>query len=541
MLYRSPILGGMDVSEIHRAATAAAIDDLEDLPLGTQVHGAYERPAHAFAPQIDVSHLHITHAAPAAPALRGPRDMVRPLRLFHGHHHRLLLLGSLEACVVVAAFYAALILRFQAWESAVLADAVGPVWPRILLCAMIFPACLGSMGLYDLHQRAAFTGIAARIGVAVTMAEIALMCVFYAMPSLFVGRGVMGFTGAFAFVGLVTLRFAYLKVVDVELFKRRVVVWGAGQHAASIGTRMRRRADQRGYRVVAYMVAPGETPVVHDAKRISDHADVLAYLAQHRVEEVVVAMDDRRRGFPTALLRECRMRGIRVCDVVGFLEEESGHVNVDLARPSWFIFSEGFRCDLMRVSGKRAFDILIATGLLLATLPITLATAVAIWLEDRGPVLYRQTRVGQHGAHFRILKFRSMRMNAESPGNAVWASRNDPRVTRVGSFIRRTRIDEIPQAINVLLGHMSFVGPRPERPEFVESLARTIPLYAERHFVKPGITGWAQVRFPYGSSEDDSRQKLGFDLYYVKNHDLAFDLVIMLRTVETVLFRVGSR
>ena len=546
------------MSDIPRAAAMATIDDLDDMGLVAHAHAAFEPKAHGAS--IDVAHLHrldqaaaaaiaihgdgahLHRVAPlAAPAAAAPSDgMVRPLRIFHGHYHRLVLLASLEACVVMAALYAALVLRFQAWQPEALAAAVGPLWTRYLLCAAIFPACLASMGLYDLRQRAGFAGIAVRVAIAVAMAQAALMCAFYALPTLFVGRGVLGFTGAFALVGLVAVRCAYLTLVDVELFKRRIVVWGAGQHAANIGARLRRRADQRGFKVVGYLAASGERQVVLGARRIEESVRLFEYLALNRVEEIVVAMDDRRRGFPERFLRDCRMRGIRVRDIVNFLEDESGHVNVDLARPSWLIFSEGFRSDVLRVSGKRAFDIAASLALLVFLLPIALVAAVAIWIEDRGPVLYRQNRVGQHGRTFRMLKFRSMRADAESRG-PVWAAKNDPRVTRVGAFIRRARIDEIPQVVNVLAGHMSLVGPRPERPEFVDRLARTIPFYAERHFVKPGITGWAQLRFPYGSSDADAREKLGFDLYYVKNHDLVFDLWVLLRTVEIVLFRVGSR
>jgi sugar transferase (PEP-CTERM system associated) len=234
------------------------------------------------------------------------------------------------------------------------------------------------------------------------------------------------------------------------------------------------------------------------------------------------------------------MRGIKVRDIVAFLEDESGHVNVEIAKPSWLIFSEGFQSNVLGAAGKRAFDITVALLVLLLSLPIALAAALAVWLEDRGPVFYRQRRTGQHGRPFEMIKFRSMRMNAESNG-ATWAAKNDPRVTRVGDFMRKTRIDEIPQVINVLRGDMSFVGPRPERPQFVASLANTIPFYMERHFLKPGITGWAQVSFPYGATEADAREKLGYDLYYVKNYGILFDLVILLRTVEIVVFRVGSR
>ena len=534
------------MGDIDRAVATATLEELDEAALASTRGGAFDAPPrHGYAGTIDVTNVHRIApmpkaAMPSSAATASSPAWDQPLRLFHGHYHRLAFLGSLEASVAVAAFYVAVLLRFGSVQLEVLGDSFGLLWPRALLCAALVPACLASMGLYDLHHRLGFNGVVARIAIAIGMAQVALVLLFYAMPAFFIGRGVMMFTMAITFVSLVAIRYAYLKLVDEDVFKRRIAVWGAGEHAASIGTRLRRRADQRGFKVVGYLAAEGEAMVVRGARYLDNRADLFAFLAANRVEEIVVAMDDRRRGFPEAFLRDCRMRGIMVQDIVAFLEDESGHVNVDLARPSWLIFSEGFRCDLLRTTGKRAFDMVVALALLVLTLPVTLATALAIWLEDRGPVLYRQPRVGQQGRVFPMLKFRSMRTDAEAKG-AVWAMRNDPRVTRVGAFIRRARIDEIPQAVNVLLGEMSFVGPRPERPEFVERLSRTIPFYAERHFVKPGITGWAQVKFPYGASDAEAREKLGFDLYYVKNHNLVFDLVVLLRTVEVVLFRMGSR
>jgi sugar transferase (PEP-CTERM system associated) len=280
---------------------------------------------------------------------------------------------------------------------------------------------------------------------------------------------------------------------------------------------------------------------VPHADLIASDGDLLRFAVRHQVEEIIVAMDDRRQGFPENFLRECRLRGIAVQDIVSFLERESGRVCIELAQPSWLIYSEGFRSNVLRLAVKRAFDLCVAAILIAATAPVMLLTAIAIFLEDRGPILYSQVRAGKNGRQFRMLKFRSMSVNAEPGAKAIWAQRNDPRVTKVGAFIRRYRIDELPQALNVLLGHMSVVGPRPERPTFVASLSRSIQYYSERHYVKPGITGWAQVRYPYGASETDAREKLGYDLYYVVNHNLAFDLMVLLQTVEIVLLRIGSR
>jgi sugar transferase (PEP-CTERM system associated) len=261
------------------------------------------------------------------------------------------------------------------------------------------------------------------------------------------------------------------------------------------------------------------------------------------VDEIVIAMDDRRREFPVRELLDCRLNGIEVIDIVSFLERETGRVHVDVLNPSWIIFAAGFRRDALRQASKRAFDLLASLALVLLTWPFMLLTAIAIMFEDgpRAPLLYRQRRVGLDGKDFHVLKFRSMRVDAEGDGKARWATGSDDRVTRVGRVIRKVRIDELPQIFNVLRGDMSFVGPRPERPEFVSQLAESIPYYEERHCAKPGITGWAQICYPYGASEKDSLEKLQYDLYYVKNQSLLFDLMILLQTVEVVLLGKGGR
>jgi len=240
-------------------------------------------------------------------------------------------------------------------------------------------------------------------------------------------------------------------------------------------------------------------------------------------------------------LLECKLQGISIVDLPTFFERETGYVQLNSLSASWMIFSEGFSKTGFRRLLKRAFDICVSCAMLVATLPIILLAALAIWRESGRPILYRQTRVGEAGKVFEILKFRSMRIDAEKDGIARWAQKDDDRITRVGKFVRLTRIDELPQLLNVLRGDMSFVGPRPERPPFVHDLSRKVPFYGSRHSVRPGITGWAQVRYPYGASLDDAVQKLQFDLYYVKNHSLFLDLVILLQTAHVVLFGKGAR
>ena len=465
------------------------------------------------------------------------------MRFFNQHVHRLALLALIEAAVVVGSVYAAMLVRFHDIYSGFPTFEAIPdlIWPRALAIAVVFLASLAALGLYQLHQRARFNGVLVRVGLAIVLGEVALALVFYVVPPLFVGRGVALLIGGFSACGLALVRFAFINLVDEEMFKRRVLVWGAGHRAASIGQRLRRRTDQRGFRIIGYLRAPGDAERVRDAEPMESASGLVRLALRHKVEEIVVAMDDRRANFPTEELLECRLRGIRVTDILTFLERESGRVSVDLVHPSWLIFSEGFRCDFFRLSSKRCFDIAVSLWILLAAAPVALLAMLAILLEDGGPIFYTQVRVGQNGRKFKIYKLRSMRVDAERHGQAQWASAGDSRVTFVGAVIRRLRIDEVPQLVNVLLGHMSFVGPRPERPAFVESLARAIPYYEQRHFVKPGITGWAQVRYSYGASEKDAREKLEYDLYYVKHHTLAFDLMVLLQTVEIVLFRIGAR
>jgi sugar transferase (PEP-CTERM system associated) len=465
------------------------------------------------------------------------------LRIFGGHIHRLGLLALVEALAVVAALHAAIFIRFAGASAPIDTFEVsrGPLWPRAVALAIVFILALASVGLYQLRQRARFAGVLVRLLIAVGVAHVALALLFYAAPALDLGRGVLGLTAGFALIGLALTRYVFLRTVDEEFFKRRILVWGGGTRARSIGQRLRRRTDQRGFRVVGYVRAPGDGGEIPKGPLFRASTGLVRLALRSRIEEIVVAMDDRRAGFPSDALLECRLRGIQVSDLLCFLERESGRVSVELMHPGWLIFSSGFRCDFLRLATKRAFDVAVSLGILVATAPLALITALAVYLEDRGPVLYRQLRCGQDGRVFRVLKFRSMRVDAEADGRPVWASPNDSRTTRVGAWIRRLRIDELPQLLNVLAGHMSLVGPRPERPEFVAELARTVPFYSERHFVKPGITGWAQVRYGYGASEKDAMAKLEYDLYYVKHHSLALDLMVLLQTVEIVLFRIGAR
>jgi sugar transferase (PEP-CTERM system associated) len=356
------------------------------------------------------------------------------------------------------------------------------------------------------------------------------------------GRGVMVIAAIFAIGGSCAARAIFDRAVDTDMLKRRVLVYGAGTRALSLA-HLRRRSERLGHVLVGFVSAPGEEISVPAERVLQDDSDLPALCRRLNVDEIVVAMQDRRREFPLADLLECRLGGMDITDLVTFLERETGRVRVDLMSPGWVIFGGGFRRDTLRRFVARMVDLIASVIIVLISLPVMLLTAIAIKLEDgiKSDVFYRQARVGFRGRLFNLLKFRSMRADAEKAGQAVWAQQNDPRVTRVGAIIRKLRIDELPQILNVLKGHMSFVGPRPERPQFVDELSARIPYYAQRHTVKPGITGWAQICYPYGSSEHDSLQKLQYDLYYIKHSSILFNIAILLQTAEVVFMGKGAR
>ena len=307
---------------------------------------------------------------------------------------------------------------------------------------------------------------------------------------------------------------------------------------------MRRRADRQGFTIVGFVRADGEEPRIDGERIINLQQPLAEYTRQTEIDQLVIALDDERQGLPTEELFQCRMNGVKVFDLVNFFEREAGKILVDFASPAWMSFTHGFSSSSSSKKGKRWFDLCVSFVLLMFAWPVMLLTATGHLAGRRFSALRcSSTRSGwvctvrNSGS----VKFRSMSVDAEGDGKARWATPNDSRVTRVGSFIRRTRIDELPQILNVLAGDMAFIGPRPERPEFVKDLAERIPYYNARHCVKPGITGWAQLCYPYGASENDAKQKLQFDLYYVKHHSLFLDFMIMLNTVEVVLFGKGAR
>ncbi len=414
-----------------------------------------------------------------------------------------------------------------------------------ILFGLVMPITMLAMGLYQSRFRGGVLGVFLRSVVGFCCGAAILALLYYVIPALFLGRGVFGLAIIIAFFMVGTIRPLFFYYVDKDVLKIRVLVLGAGDRAASISQRMRRRVDRRGFRIVGYVPLDSDNSVVLDESnliRLGDRS-LIDMARDTGADEIVVAADERRNGIPLNDLLECKLHGIDVIDLLSFFEREQGKLPLDILRPDWLIYSDGFRHGVVRDVFKRMFDIFASVFILMLVWPFIAICALAIKLEEGkdAPILYRQVRVGYRGKSFDVFKFRSMSVDAEKPGVAQWATKNDSRVTRVGAIIRKTRIDEIPQIFNVLRGDMSFVGPRPERPQFVSELAKEIPYYHERHAVKPGITGWAQVCYPYGASIKDSSQKQEFDLYYIKNHTIFLDMLILCQTAEVVLFGKGAR
>ena len=455
-----------------------------------------------------------------------------------------LILAVLEFGICVAAVFVAVYVRFDGTQITQV-DSINSPFATSVLFGLVMPITMMAMGLYQSRFRGGILGVFLRSVIGFICGAAILALLYYLIPPLYLGRGVFALAIVIAFFMVGTIRPIFFYYVDRDLLKIRVLVLGAGNKAASIGRRLRRRVDRRGFRIVGYIKLPTDASVEVDPDSLADldGASLLEFAIANDIDEIVVAADERRSGLPLEQLLECKLHGLDVIDLLSFFEREQGKLPLDILRPDWLIYSDGFERGAFRDVSKRLFDIVASLLILAITWPFMLLGALAIKLEEgfAAPVFYRQVRVGYLGRPFEVLKFRSMTVDAEKSGGAQWATQNDARVTVVGQFIRKTRIDELPQILNVLRGDMSFVGPRPERPHFVEQLSESIPYYQERHAVKPGITGWAQVCYPYGASLRDSNQKQEFDLYYIKNHTIFLDMLILCQTAEVVLFGKGAR
>lgn len=451
----------------------------------------------------------------------------------------LLVLAVVEVAVFAASVYASVHMRFHG-KDAELIQLLGPIWPRALIFAIVMFGIMTAMGLYEREIKEGDWGYYSRFMASFAIGFVVMTMIFYAFPSLLLGRGIVGFIFAVALAGTAIVRFLFLTLIDHELIKRRVLVLGAGSRPVRVANLQKGSSNR--FHLIGYIPLDAVHPSLDENLLIKDQGSLLSIAQKYDADELIVGVRQRRGGtLPMGELLECRMEGINVVDLSTFFERETGKLQLESLNPSWIIFSEGFNRGNLRNIIKRGFDITASLIVLMLTLPIMVITAILIKLDSRGPLLYRQTRVGECGAPFDVLKFRSMRTDAEKDGKPQWAQKNDSRVTRVGRIIRVLRIDELPQLFNVLRGDMSFVGPRPERPFFVDELSKQIPYYSTRHSVKPGVTGWAQISYPYGSTVEDAKEKLQYDLYYAKNHTLFLDLIILLQTVQVVLFGKGAR
>ncbi len=448
-------------------------------------------------------------------------------------------LAVVEFLVLVLSLYLALEIRFwgEGWEMD-----FGEFLTKALVYATVMQLSLLAFGLYQRQAGRFLNMLILRIASGLLLGLIPLGVSFYFVPMFFLGRGVLlaAVILSFAFISIVRLFFR--KAIKERNMWTRILVLGAGEKANLIREAVE-NGELAGVNVVVYVRMPGEDDV-SNGKTTERDKQLIELVEELDIDEIVIAVDDRRSaGFPTHELIDCKMSGVNVLDLVTFFERRAGKIRLDMLNPSWLYLSEGFQVGTLRRVAKRFLDILAVMILLPVALPFMVLVALAIYIESggSGPVLYSQVRVKQDGRPFKIYKFRSMVTDAEKDGVARWASKNDSRITRVGRVIRKGRLDELPQLFNVLNGEMSFVGPRPERPEFVKSLAEKIPYYEERHRVKPGLTGWAQICYSYGDTEEDSIQKLQYDLYYVKNYSVLLDILILLQTAEVVLLGKGAQ
>lgn len=470
------------------------------------------------------------------------------VRIFrHYIHLPFVILGLLDLLALVVAFTIAVFFRYFG-HLPLLEDAWSHVLPSALAFGLANLLVMLALGVHQAKLEEGLTGMMLRSIMGLILTLPLLVVLGYLMPHFLwylTGDQVLPAASVFGFFLLGILRTLFFRLAGEHSFKRRVLVIGTGHRAAQLNDDLTTPFNRKGFRFVGFINGVDDDPCIDEGVILKPRSDetLKAMCARLRVQEIVVAVDDRRKGgLPMEELLECRMEGVKIIDAASFYERESRKVALEMITPGWLVFSDGFSLTSLSRLGKRSIDFAASLALLLVAWPVMLVTAIAIKLEDglRAPVFYSQERVGLNGKVFRVHKFRSMTTDAEK-GGAVWARQNDTRVTRVGAVIRKLRIDELPQIFNVLKGDMAFVGPRPERPVFVKQLTEGIPFYTERHRTKPGITGWAQLCFAYADNEEDSREKLRYDLYYIKNRSLLLDILIILQTVEVVLFKKGSR
>ena len=459
------------------------------------------------------------------------------VRLFkHYIPHAVLLLGLFDFVLLAAA--AELGWRVRAGQIGIDLTTFKRQW-ELAGFAVIMLTAMISVGVYGSEALRSLRYAGARLLVAISLGTIAISFIDWTLRGGHFWRSTLAYAMAASVVFLVVNRLIVGGILGAHAFRRRVLVLGSGHRADRL--RQLGERPEAGFAIVGYIGMSDAKPVIEEAINRSAIHNLKRFVENLGVSEVVLALEERRNSLPLPDLLRIKTAGVHVNDFSSFIERETGRVDLDTVNPSWLIFSDGFSSGRAVSSvAKRLFDVAASLLLLVLTLPLIVLFAALVKLDSKGPAFFRQLRVGLYGQPFHVIKLRSMQTDAEAAG-AQWAIMDDPRVTRIGRFIRKLRIDELPQTWSVLKGEMSFVGPRPERPEFVADLEDKLPYYAERHMVKPGITGWAQINYPYGASIEDSRHKLEYDLYYAKNYTPFLDLLIILQTLRVVLWREGAR
>ena len=451
----------------------------------------------------------------------------------------LLVAGETVALVAAVAISSLIIGRERAWE--LLVDDTALL--RVLLIVVTCQVCLHYADLYDLRSINTTRELVTRLMRAIGTTSLILGIAYWLFPLLVVEQGVFLLTTAVAAVLLIAWRSTF-KVISERITPReRLLLVGTSPAAIVLARELFERRHELGVEIVGFVDTDASrvgAPVINPGV-VGTLDDIPALTARLGVSRVVVSLSDQRGKLPMDRLLDVRLRsGVLFDHLASVYEEYTGKIAVENLRPSWFIFSDGFRKSAWTLTLKRVMDVCLAGVGIVVGAPVMLMTGAVIWLTSDGPVLFHQRRVGLHGKSITVHKFRSMRVDAEASTGAVWSQKDDPRITGVGGFLRRSRLDELPQLWNVMRGDMSFVGPRPERPEFVEQLTQEIPFYGQRHVVRPGLTGWAQVRYTYGANVEDAMMKLQYDLFYIKNHSIALDLYIIFSTIKTVLLRRGA-
>ena len=410
---------------------------------------------------------------------------------------------------------------------------------KLVACVTVVVAVSYLFNLYELQQLNDPRRVAAKVFFAMVVSLLSLSALFYILPGLGFWRGVLLISLILFALCQILVRLLIRKFSRSSIFANRVLIVGAGHLAQKIAGIV--PIDQNIHSYVRFVACTDRDPVVDPGQIVGHINDIDQIVRDYRPQKMVIALAERRGNLPLKEIMHSKLRGVEVYDAAAYYEHVSGCLMIEEMHPSSFIFNQRFRMTPFMRSYKRIFDVALSVVGLLITAPFFPLVALAIIIDSKGPIFYKQLRVGENEFEFFVYKFRTMSDGAEKDSGAVWAQKNDPRVTRVGQFMRKTRIDEIPQLYNVLKGDMSFIGPRPERMTFVERLKESIPFYSTRHFVKPGVTGWAQVRYPYGASDEDALEKLRYDLYYIKNYSIGLDFKIILDTIRVVTSGFGGR